>query len=70
VKSGGAEMVGQTNHLVRTRHDAQLASFASFFIDFYSWHKEFLPDSQKVETNSPSANGQYIISYQNTQLLF
>jgi hypothetical protein len=39
--SGGAEVFGQANHLMRTCHYTQLAAFASFFIYLYFRHEDF-----------------------------
>jgi hypothetical protein len=47
MESGGAEMLGQSDHLMGTRHDAQFASFAPLFVNFYSWHINSLPRSLK-----------------------
>lgn len=43
MESGGAEMVRQTDHLMRTCHQAQFAGFTPLFINFYSWHINSLP---------------------------
>jgi hypothetical protein len=47
MKSAGAEMFGQSDHLFRACHYAQFTSLASFLIYFDSWHQTSLLDDSK-----------------------
>jgi hypothetical protein len=70
MKAGGTEVLGQSYYLLGTRHDTEFTSFASFLVNFDSWHMDSLLGSSRnqdelraLKAKSPKA------SYKFTQLL-